>query len=134
MESEATFESIKVTFPDRPENGVYELLAVIEMEDSFGNLGEALHRIRSHALFGEDRERLVESLIPLAASLAGAPPNDLVAQSSLDFQDDSLAATQPRSLIGPMLRLVTFRLAADKLITMGELESLIRGAKLFGEG
>ena len=123
---------IQVTFPEQPANAIYELVAIVKMTDTLGTTGEEKHRVWSHVLSDEVENEIVESLLPTVATLAGVSADELVEASNLDVQaEDYPHIENSRFVVARMLRLVAMRAAADKRITVAELHSLIRGAKLF---
>jgi hypothetical protein len=117
---------IRVTFPTQPPNAIYELTATARMTDSLGTAGELRHRVWSHALAGGSVAALAESLLRTVAALASIPADELVAASRRENLEE------PRTRRARAIRMFALHAAGDGRVTLGELRSLIRGAKLFG--
>ena len=134
LQDESITESLKITFPEEPENALFEMIVSAVIVDTLGNKAEVQHTLWSHELSGEDENQLVEYLIPTVAVLAGVSPDDLLADGRLDVQADESSRTTPDSsgMTARMLRLIAGQAAVDGRITVVELSSLVKGARLYG--
>jgi hypothetical protein len=134
LRDESLTEGLKITFPEEPENALFELIVTARMKDTLGNTSEVQHTLWSHALVDRDENKLVGYIIPTVAVLAGVSPDDLLAAGRLDLQADESGRTPPDSkyTVAQMLRLIAMQAAEDGRISVSELASLIRGARLFG--
>lgn len=134
LQDESLTESLKIAFPEEPENTLFELIVTVRMKDTLGNTGEVQHILWSHALVEEDSYTLVESLIPTVAVLAGISPDELLAAGSLVLSADEggLMPLDSKHRIAGMLRMSAIQAAEDQRISVSELAGLIRGARLFG--
>jgi hypothetical protein len=134
LRDESLAEGLKIAFPKEPENALFELIVTAKMKDTFGNTSQVQHTLWSHALSDQDKNELVETIIPTVAALAGVSPDDLLAAEHLDLQAEESRRTPPDSkyTIATMLHLIAIQAAEDRRISVSELVSLIRGARLFG--
>ncbi len=99
LKDEIPNASIQITFPEAPEDTIYEVVATATFRDTLGNEGEVQHRVWSYVLAAEDSDALVEALLTTAAVVAGISPDDLTAASNLEGVDPSLRQDQRLQLL-----------------------------------
>jgi hypothetical protein len=121
---------LRITFPERPADAIYELEATARLADPYGMTATLQHHLWSHVLSGESSS-LAENLLPTVAELAGVPADVLVAASTLDL-DSPPDEADVTSMMARMIRLAATAAASDKHISVDELRRLIRGASRFG--
>jgi len=127
---------LAVTFPQRPANAIVELVATARMRDTFGVTGTVRHRVWSHVLTATDRRGLASSMVRTAASLAAIAPDALEQAANLggpvvDNENDGPRVVDLRSSRAAMVRLLAMDASQKQRITIGDLRSLVQGAKLF---
>jgi hypothetical protein len=127
---------INVTFPERPVNDVFELVATAKVRDPFGVEGTVEHLISSHVLTQSDSRELARSIVRTAGSLAETSPDELEAASDLsgpiiDHQDDNPRVPDLRTSRATMVRLLAMDASQDQRVTVDELRKLAQSAKLF---
>jgi hypothetical protein len=126
--------AIRVEFPPGASDQIYHVSATALVRDTFGNSSQADFEVWSHVLPVEseaDIDALVEGVADLAqvsSRLLGyasrpAEPLDPV----VDF-----TAQDPRLRRARMVVTYARAAAMDGRITVGELENLVRAARLFG--
>ncbi len=125
---------IKITFPEKPVDSIYEVIVTANVTDTLGIKSEAQHRVWNYVLSSQADNKSVEEILTSAANLAGVSSTELVAASKLDGlsgNDQTMKDTKFRQ--ARTLRLFTISASEDKRITLDELRSLVNGAKLFEE-
>lgn len=128
MSGTAENTKIRVTFPERPENAVFELVAIATVKDSFGIAGQVKHTFSSHALTAANDEVLVDGAIRAAARLAKIPETEVLSNSLLEMKSGGDPLRSEGLRRARTLRLMTMY-AASEGITTRELRMLVAAAQ-----
>ena len=124
---------IEVTFPEQPTNAIYELIVTAKITDTFGNTNEIQYPLWSHILSGFTESGQVDNVLSVVATLAGVSAHDLLTISKIKIGPyDERTRNDPQARRARMVRLHAKQVAEDQRISLGELRSLIRAARLFG--
>ncbi len=125
-------QTIRIAFPEGTDE-VYEVRAKAKVTDVFGSASEIEHRVWSHFIADGTGAAIVRPLLPTVAAAAGVAAEDLLAAASLGklpLNDPRLR--DPKVRRGLVVHNFAMQAADDARISIGELGSLISGAKLLG--
>jgi hypothetical protein len=125
---------LRVSFPTTPASHLHRLEATALVKDVFGHEGELHEVLWSHAMTAESPSRLAETLLAAAAAIAGVSAERTGEATRLDLSRVAASAErEPRQQRVRLLRLAAERAAEDHVATVGELEQLVRVARLSRE-
>jgi hypothetical protein len=116
-----------VAFP----SGLYELTGRVTMRDRLGNSGSAEVTVSSAVLADRDKGRLTSGLLAVAAMLAGAAPQELVALAQAEPSGDQDVLVDRRLELAQTVRSIVDDIALDRRVTLDELRTLVRAGRLF---
>jgi hypothetical protein len=127
-------------FPSRA-GEVFELVAKVKMSDGLGAVGEATYRFSSHVL-KVDAQADTDNILAAVSQLADIPPEELihtsrVLQPPLSIGDPGtlyMIARNDSLRRARTLRLLALQDSEDGLLSIGELNGLIRLAQLYKFG
>jgi hypothetical protein len=117
--------NIKVLFPRQTPGVVYELLMTATMEDANNYTGNFEHRVWSHHL--RVQKTNIDNLLRLIAERAGLPFQPLSQRWQVVTGTLFVDAQTRRARI---FRTLSLQAVEDEIITVEELERLVRAAKL----
>jgi hypothetical protein len=122
-------EKVSVTFPNQPAGHLFEVVATAKSHDVFGASGDMQQRLWSYVLAGAVPESLVESLLPTLSSQAGRPAGEWTALAARPVGPDPSSAQETESRQARILRGRLLQAAADRQVTVEELDALLRFAE-----
>jgi hypothetical protein len=115
---------------DPPPDSVIEVRATVKVLDVFGSTTTTERRVWSHFLGDVARAAVERALLPAVAEAARVPADDLLAPLRLGtLSPDDPRLRDPRIRRAQVVRTYALQAADDAAIDVGELASMIRGAK-----
>ena len=121
-------ETVSITFPSQPAGHLFEVVATAKSRDVFGARGDMQQRVWSYVLTGAVPESLVESLLPTLSSQAGRPAGEWAAMAARPLGPDPASAQETENRQARILRGRLLQAAADRQVTVEELDALLRFA------
>jgi hypothetical protein len=126
---------VKIRLPSNKGDNIYEIRATATMRDIYGNIGEAKYIGWSHVIPMRTKDE-IEKLLKLVAELSGVDSHELLLASRIDGLQNSAddpVIEEAYFRRARMVRMFGERSANDEIVSVGELQGLISGARLFGK-
>ena len=122
-------ERIDVVFPSQPAGHLFEVVATAKSRDVFGARAELQQRFWSYVLTSAVPASLVESLQPTLAAQSGRSTGEWTGLTTRPLGPNPADASETENRRARILRARLEQAAADRQVTVEELEALFRFAE-----